>query len=128
MRVLKGLIFFSFGLVDDQKSFNAVCNNIFLHFSAAIMNFFIILKCSVFFLLRTLSEEFLPVKYYLCWICTSNKNNNIKNHKIQFFSHFVEFTVKQVLKSFSDRNNSLELHVFEFSNSLPYFLEESRKL
>ena len=32
VRVLKNLIFFSFGLADDQKSFNAACNNIFLHF------------------------------------------------------------------------------------------------
>ena len=39
------LNFFSFGLADDQKSFNAACNNIFLHFWATIMDFFIILKC-----------------------------------------------------------------------------------
>ena len=30
---------------DYQKSFNAACNNIILHFCAAIMDFFIILKC-----------------------------------------------------------------------------------
>ena len=44
VRVLANLIFFSFGLA-DQKSFNSACNNIFLHFCAAIMDLFIILKC-----------------------------------------------------------------------------------
>ena len=38
------------------------------------MDFFNILKCSVFFVLIKLQEEFPPVKYHLCWICTSNKN------------------------------------------------------
>ena len=45
VRLLTNLIFFSFGLADDQKSFNAAWKNIFLHFCAAIMDFFIILKC-----------------------------------------------------------------------------------
>ena len=42
------------------------------------MDFFNILKCSVFFLLIKLQEEFPPVKYHLCWICTSNKNKALK--------------------------------------------------
>ena len=50
-----------------------------------------------------------------------------KNHKIPFFIHFLEF-VEQDLKSFSDGKNSLESHVFGFSNSLPYDPEESREL
>ena len=41
---------------------------------------------------------------------------------------FRKFTVEQVLKSFSGRNNSLEFHVFWFSNSLPHGLVEPRKL
>ena len=45
VRVLAKLFFFSFGLADYQNSFNAACNNIFLHFCAAIIDFFIILKC-----------------------------------------------------------------------------------
>ena len=45
VRVLTNFFFFSFGLADDQKSFNAACNNTFLHFCAVIMDFFIILKC-----------------------------------------------------------------------------------
>ena len=36
--------FFSFGLEDDKKSFNAAYSNIFLHFCAVIMDFFIILN------------------------------------------------------------------------------------
>ena len=72
------LNFFSFGLASNQKSFNAACNSIFLHFWAAIMDFFNILKWSVFFLLKKLQEEFSPVKYHLCWICTLNKNKALK--------------------------------------------------
>ena len=49
VRVLTNLIFNSFGLADDQKYFNAACNNIFLHFCEAIMDFFIILKCLLLF-------------------------------------------------------------------------------
>ena len=48
VRVLKKkkkFFFWIFWLADYQKSFNAVCNNIFLHICAVIMNFFIILKC-----------------------------------------------------------------------------------
>ena len=40
---------------------------------------------------------------------------------------FGKFTVEQALESFSGRNNSLELHVLGFSDSLPYGLEESTK-
>ena len=58
---------------------------------------------------------------------SSNNTLSSKNYEIQFFSHFVEFTVEQVLKSCSNINNSLEAHVFGFSNSLPHGLEESRK-
>ena len=45
VRVLTNLFSFSFRLADDQKSFNTACNNLFLHFCAAIMDFFIIFKC-----------------------------------------------------------------------------------
>ena len=55
----------------------------FLHFWATIIDFIIILRCSVFFLLVTLQEEFKPVKY-LCWICTSNKNKALKTIKFSF--------------------------------------------
>ena len=94
---------FSFGLADDQKFFNASCSNTFLDF-----------WCPVFFFLITLQEEFSPANYYICWVCTSNKKWSSKNHEIQPFNHFVEFTEDQVLKSFSGRNSSLESHVFEF--------------
>ena len=67
------LSFFSFGLADDQKFFNTAFYNIFLHFWATIMDYFNISKCSVFFLLIKLQEEFPTVKCHLCWICTSNK-------------------------------------------------------
>ena len=39
---------------------------------------------------------------------------------------FGKFTAELVLKSASGQNNFLEAPVFEFSNSLPYDLEESR--
>ena len=38
-----------------------------------------------------------------------------------------KFTLQQVLKSFFGRNNSVELSVYGFSNSLSYGLEESRE-
>ena len=38
-----------------------------------------------------------------------------------------KFTVELVLKSFSGRNNSVEVPGFAFSNSFPYDLEESRE-
>ena len=79
MRVLTNLIF-SFGLADDQKSFNGTCNYVFLHFCTTIMDFFIILKCSVFFL----PGRALLVKYHLCWICTSNKNKALKTINFHF--------------------------------------------
>ena len=41
---------------------------------------------------------------------------------------FGKFTVQQVLKSFSGRNNSLEPSIFGCSDSLPYGLEESKEL
>ena len=41
---------------------------------------------------------------------------------------FGKFTAEQILKSFCCRNNSLELAVFGFYDSLPYRLEESREL
>ena len=117
--------FFSFRLADYQKSFNAACNYILLHFCATIMHFFIILKCSVFFLLITSQKDFPPAKYRLCWICTSNKNKALK---FLFSSHFLEFTLEQVLKSFSDRTNSLKPHVVGFFSSRSYDLQESREL
>ena len=39
-----------------------------------------------------------------------------------------KLTAELVLKSFSGRNNSLEAHVFGFTNSLPYGPEESMEL
>ena len=41
---------------------------------------------------------------------------------------FGKLTVKQVLKSFSDKINSLKPPVYGFSNSFPYGLEESTEL
>ena len=41
---------------------------------------------------------------------------------------FGKFTVDQVLKSFSGRNNPLKLPVCGFCDSLPFGLEESREL
>ena len=38
-----------------------------------------------------------------------------------------KFTVKQDLKSFSGRNNSVEPSVYRFCNSLSYGLEESKE-
>ena len=60
-----------------KKLFNASCNRIVLHFYAEIMEFLIILKCLVSFLLITLQEEFPAI-----------------------FIHFVKFAAEQVLKSF----------------------------
>ena len=40
--------------------------------------FFFSLSWKLLFLLVTLQEEFPPVKYHLCWICTSNKNKTLK--------------------------------------------------
>ena len=36
VRVLTNLIFFSFGLADDQKPFNVACNNIFFNVFAPL--------------------------------------------------------------------------------------------
>ena len=44
------------------------------------------------------------------------KKKNLKDFKFQFSSHFLQFTVVQVLKSFSGRNNPLKSHVFRFSD------------
>ena len=74
---------FSFGLV-NKKSFNTACNHTFLHFWAANMDFLIILRCSVFFLLITLQEDFPLVKFHLCRICTSLKNKALKIIKFNF--------------------------------------------
>ena len=41
---------------------------------------------------------------------------------------FWKFTAGKVQQLFSGRNNSLESHVFGFSNRIPYGLEESREL
>ena len=41
---------------------------------------------------------------------------------------FGKFTVEQVLKSFSGRNNSQKSPIFEFFDSLPYDLEKSKEL
>ena len=41
---------------------------------------------------------------------------------------FGKFPIEQFFKSFPGRNNSMECHVFGFSNSLPYALEGSRQL
>ena len=43
-------------------------------------------------------------------------------------SFFGKFTLKLVSKSFSGKNNSLEAPAFRFLNSVPYGLEESRRL
>ena len=56
-----------------DTTFKATCKNIVPHFRAAFMDFSIILI--------TLQEEFPPVKYHLCWICTSNKNKALKTKK-----------------------------------------------
>ena len=65
--------FFCFGLADDQTFFNTSYNNIFLHFWRLVS-----------FLLKTLQEQFHPIKYYLCWICTSNKDKALKTIKFSF--------------------------------------------
>ena len=71
--ILKKWVFFCFGLADDQKFFTASYNNIFLDF-----------WCLVSFLLKTLQEQFHPIKYYLCWICTSNKDKALKTINFSF--------------------------------------------
>ena len=88
--------FFTFRLADDQKSFNAACNNL------------CIFEQPLWISLSYNKQEFPLAKYHLCWTSILNKN----------ISLFVKFTAKQVLKSFSGRNNSMEPHVFGFSKSL----------
>ena len=56
-----------------KSSLNASCNDIFLDF-----------WWSVFFLLVTLRDVFTPLKYCLCWICTSNKNKALKTINFNF--------------------------------------------
>ena len=78
VRVLTYL-FFSFGLADDRKSFHATSSNMLLHFGAAIMHFFIILKCSNFFLLITLLKDSpLPNIFFVGYV---NKNKVLKTIK-----------------------------------------------
>ena len=84
----------------------------FCIFCAAIMDFFIILKLQVFILLITFQEVSHSAKYHLCWICSSNKNKALITINFFVFSHFLEFTVEYILKSFSGRNNSLKPHGF----------------
>ena len=74
------------------------------------MDFFIILKCSVFFLLITVREEF-PLSNIIFVGYVLQIKLKLSKPKNQFLSHFIEFTAEQVLKSLSGINNSLELHV-----------------
>lgn len=59
---LKNCIFwqniFNCRLADDEKLFDAACNLIFLEIWAANMDFLIVLKALIFFLLITLQESF----------------------------------------------------------------------
>ena len=57
------LNFFSFRLADDEKSFNAACKNIILHFFAAIMDFFILFE-----MLSFLSSNNTPGRVSPCQI------------------------------------------------------------
>ena len=85
--------------------------------------------------------EDVPIKcpkqflYYIEFIC---RRTCEKKASLNFMSSackptksgcfFGKFTVQQVLKSFSGRNNSLEPSIFGCSDSLPYGLEESKEL
>ena len=88
--------------------------------------------------------EDVPIKcpkqflYYIEFICrrACDKKNSSLNFmslvgfqasKIWMF-FFGKFTVEQVLKSFSGRNNSLKPPVFWSCDSLPYDLEKSKEL
>ena len=71
--ILKKWFLFSFELADDKRSFNTSCNNIFLDFWFLVS-----------ILLIKLQEEFHRIKYYLCWICTSNKDNALKTIRFSF--------------------------------------------
>ena len=82
--ILPNWIYFNFGSAKDQKYVDAACDHIFLHFWAAIMGFLIIVESSVFFILIAIQQEFPPVKYYLCCMCTSNKNKALKTIKSSF--------------------------------------------
>ena len=66
---------------------------------------------------------------------SSEKRSKSEFHVFSWFSglqnldgFFAKFIVKQVLKLFSGRDNSLEPPVLGFSNSLPYGLQDSREL
>ena len=109
---VSNLMFFSFGLADDQKSFNAACNNIFLAFLSSHYGFL-----HYFELFSFLSSYITQGRNPPCQTSSSldmyfQLKYSSKNHKIKFFNHFVEFTVEQILKSFSRKNNSPEPHVF----------------
>ena len=87
VRVLTNLIFFSFGLVDDQKSFNAACKNVFLQFLSShyeFLNYFEMFS----FLSAYNPGRVPPVKYHLCWIYASNKNIALKAIKFNFSTVF----------------------------------------
>ena len=82
------LNFLSFGLADDQKSFNAACNSIFLHFLSSHYGFL-----HYFEMFSFLSSNNTPGRvhiyiYHLCWICTSNKNKALKTIKFSFSAIF----------------------------------------
>ena len=65
VRVLIDLIFFNFGLAEDQKPFNTACNHIsFLYFWAAIMDFLIIFN-SLGFSSNNFVEYVLQMKIQL---------------------------------------------------------------
>ena len=64
VRVLTNLIFFSFGLADDQISFNAACNNYgFLYYFEMLS----------FLSSANTPARASPVIDHLGWKCTSNK-------------------------------------------------------
>ena len=69
-----------------------------------------------FLSLIKLQEEFPCQMSSLLNMHFKQKKKNLKDFKFQFSSHFLQFTVVQVLKSFSGRNNPLKSHVFRFSD------------
>ena len=78
------------------------------------MDFFSILKCSLFFLLIKLQEEFPPVKYHLCWICSSNKNKALKTINFCFSVIFWNLLCSKFWNHFQTEINPGTPCLFDF--------------
>ena len=119
----------------DPKEVRVLTNVIFLVLGQQMIKNPLMLPGTIYFCIFV-QPLWISLFLVFCLLITLQREFPVSNiifveYALQIkikLSHFQEFTLEQVLKSFSGRNNSLEPHIFGSSNSLPYGLEESREL